>query len=373
MEIIIILITLLIVWRILISLAKSSNAYYEFVVNGIKPEIDKLIKNQPTSRKFVQILNNLQQWKKFSSENYLKKRFQEDKQLQENTKKGIPIFKENIAYYQSSYDRILGEFRLKKPMLKWYVSFQIEKDFKKIQEKFRNSSYNNMFNVEWRYTSPQGRNNYEAKSKFTLYQVSQILSQMQENNVSNSKQITKSSINDNVTITKSSFSNNNNIESIIDVTGQSTIIRSNVVLAKYIPGIPFWSHQYVYSYSEINNTSVKQKEFYRSFKYSFLNGVYYELEGNTNYAFILLFDLLNDYDNHKNISTLESQLKILGQCYYKTKRYADSFLKQKKEKDNIKNSSLNNFKSDSIIDLQNDKTQIIFKKPNLNNYISEIP
>lgn len=122
--------------------------------------------------------------------------------------------------------------------------------------------------------------------------------------------------------------------SIIDVTGQSSIIRSNGVLAKYIPGIPYWSHQYVYSYSEINSTSIIQKEFYRSFKYSFLNGVYYELEGNTNYAFILLFDLLNEYDKHKNISTLESQLKILGECYPKTKSYGSSFLNQKKNNNN---------------------------------------
>lgn len=122
--------------------------------------------------------------------------------------------------------------------------------------------------------------------------------------------------------------------SIIDVTGESTRINSNVVLAKYIPGIPYWPHQYVYSYSEINSASTVQKEFYRSFKYSFLNGIYYELEGNTNYAFILLFDLLNEYDNHKNISRLESQLKILGEFYPKTKSYGISFLNQKKKSNN---------------------------------------
>ncbi|MCZ2248811.1 MAG: hypothetical protein LC111_08650, partial [Bacteroidia bacterium] len=43
------------------------------------------------------------------------------------------------------------------------------------------------------------------------------------------------------------------------------------------------------------------------------------------YAFILLFDLLNEYDNHKDIAKLENQLKILGQCYPKTKSYGISF------------------------------------------------
>jgi hypothetical protein len=71
--------------------------------------------------------------------------------------------------------------------------------------------------------------------------------------------------------------------------------------------------------------------FYAIFKNSFLNGEYFDLEGNTNYAFILLFDLLIEFDNHKDISKLESQLKILGQCYPKTKSYCVSFLIQKME------------------------------------------
>lgn len=471
MEIILILIAFFVLWKVLISLAKSSDAYLEFVVNGIKPEIDKLIQNQPKTRKYIQNLNSLQQWKNFSSKNYLKKRFEEDKYLQECIKNDIPRFKKNIADYQSSYDRILSEFHLKKTQQKWYVSFQIEKDIRQSQQRFSNSNYNNIFDIEWRYTSPQGRNSYESRSKFTLYQVGQVLSQIEENKafIGDTKYqgnlLTQSSGNENLTLIKSgsfnnyndnsiiditrqsmrlnlnlptkkygkgvpkwtdkniySFSEINNAtseqvkfynffkksftngeivslegnynyafilmfdfqneyekdnnflkfetrlnklgncwpdtkpygitilkkkreeknisaskkedDSIIDVTGQSTRINSNVVLAKYIPGVPYWSHQYVYSYSEINSTSIIQKEFYRSFKYSFLDGVYYELEGNTNYAFILLFDLLNEYDNYKNISTLESQLKILGECYPKTKSYGISFLNQKIKSNN---------------------------------------
>jgi ribosomal protein L20A (L18A) len=132
-------------------------------------------------------------------------------------------------------------------------------------------------------------------------------------------------------VTTSSSTSNYNDDSIIDVTDQSYRINSNSNLKKYSIGVPYWEHQYVYSYSEINSSSSEQKKFYAIFKNSFLNGEYLDLEGNTNYAFILLFDLLNEFDNHKDISKLESQLKILGQYYPKTKSYGISFLIQKME------------------------------------------
>ena len=134
-----------------------------------------------------------------------------------------------------------------------------------------------------------------------------------------------------VTVTTSSSSSNYNDDSIIDVTDQSYRINSNNNLKKYSSGVPYWAHHYVYSYSEINSASTEQKKFFTIFKNYFLNGECYDLEGNTNYAFILLFDLLIEFDNHKDISKLESQLKILGQCYSKTKSYGVSFLIQKME------------------------------------------
>lgn len=134
-----------------------------------------------------------------------------------------------------------------------------------------------------------------------------------------------------VTVTTSSSTSKYNDDSIIDVTDQSYRINSNSNLKKYSSGVPYWAHHYVYSYSEINSASSEQKKFYAIFKSSFLNGEYFDLEGNTNYAFILLFDLLIEFDNHKNTSRLESQLKILGQCYPKTKSYGISFLIQKME------------------------------------------
>jgi hypothetical protein len=132
-------------------------------------------------------------------------------------------------------------------------------------------------------------------------------------------------------VTISNSTSNNTDDSIIDITDQSYTINSNSNLKKYSSGVPYWTHHYVYSYSELNSASSEQKKFYTIFKNSFLNGEYFDLEGNTNYAFILLFDLLIEFDNHKNIPKLESQLKILGQCYPKTKSYGVSFLIQKME------------------------------------------
>ena len=130
---------------------------------------------------------------------------------------------------------------------------------------------------------------------------------------------------------ESNSTNSHNDDSIIDVTGQSQSLISIGDLKKYTGGVPYWAHQYVYSYSEVDSASPEQKMFYAIFKNSFLNGEYYDLEGNTNYAFILLFDLINEFDIHKNIPKLESQLKNLGQCYPKTKSYGISFLIQKME------------------------------------------
>jgi len=136
-----------------------------------------------------------------------------------------------------------------------------------------------------------------------------------------------------IAVTTSSSTKSNYDDSIIDVTDQSYRINSNNNLKKYSSGVPYWAHNYVYSYSELNSASAEQKKFYNIFKINFLNGEYFDLEGNTNYAFILLFDLINDYDEHKDISKLESQLKTLGQCYPKTKSYGISFLIEKMELD----------------------------------------
>jgi hypothetical protein len=87
-------------------------------------------------------------------------------------------------------------------------------------------------------------------------------------------------------------------ESIIDVTGMTGEISGashDQTLIKFPGGVPPWQHQYVYSASELQQASAPQKAFYMQFRSEFVKGNYYDLEGNSNYAFILLFDLVDSY------------------------------------------------------------------------------
>jgi len=122
-----------------------------------------------------------------------------------------------------------------------------------------------------------------------------------------------------------------NDNSIIDITPLTNKINSTNNLQKYDNGVPYWAHHYVYSYSELYTATSEQSRFYAIFKDYFFKGEYLDLEGNTNYAFILMFDLLKDYDNNLNVSEIESKLHILGQYYPKTISYGISFLIRKME------------------------------------------
>lgn len=116
--------------------------------------------------------------------------------------------------------------------------------------------------------------------------------------------------------------------SIIDVTGESYALPNNFSRNS---NVPYWGHQYVYSYSEINAATNEQRTFYKTFKANFFNGIFKDLDGNNNYAFILLFDLLNEFDSHRDGALLEKQMKELGNNYPKTKSYCVSFLIKKLE------------------------------------------
>lgn len=214
-----------------------------------------------------------------------------------------------------------------------------------------------MFDIEWRYTSPQGRNRYESKSKITLDQVSRMLSNMEENIVSKSNTkyqeslINQGSKNDNFTITNTSFSNNHKHNSIIDVTGQSTNINTNYRLEHYIPGIPEWKSQYSYHFSEINEASTIQKEFYEIFKYSYLSGIYYNLYKNTNYAFNLINDFDKKYERDKNFLELEIQLKKIILIYPEIKLYSSLIISRKKDANNISTTkNVNVYSNDNFYD-----------------------
>lgn len=120
-------------------------------------------------------------------------------------------------------------------------------------------------------------------------------------------------------------------ESIIDVTGNNyelPIDPVTPVLTKCPTEVIYWRHQYVYSYGELAGASSEQLAFYKNFKECFFSGIYYDLQGNTNYAFILLFDLLDSYPKRIAITDLERRLEILGACYPKTLSYARDLLRK---------------------------------------------
>jgi len=118
-----------------------------------------------------------------------------------------------------------------------------------------------------------------------------------------------------------------NDDSIIDVSKEEYKIPAGKVVNT--PQVPYWPHVYVYSFQDINRASAEQKAFYQEYKQRFLKGEYLDLQGNTNYAFILLFDLLNEYDKPVFLIDVEKKLQALAEHYPRTASYCLTFLVQK--------------------------------------------
>ena len=166
-----------------------------------------------------------------------------------------------------------------------------------------------------------------------------------------------------VTTTNSNILEND--DSIIDVTGNVyNIINPQNCLVKYSEGVPTWKHQYVYSSSEIKYATSEQVKFYNFFKYRFLKGEYIDIEGNSNYSFILLFELIDDYENHKNLLQVERQLEELGQYYPKTKPYLYTSLIKKLEQigDSGPIEQLKNKQSTTPFQYKNPHSQFSFEE-----------
>ncbi|MGM5630948.1 tellurite resistance TerB C-terminal domain-containing protein [Apibacter raozihei] len=139
--------------------------------------------------------------------------------------------------------------------------------------------------------------------------------------------------------------------------------------------VPIWGNRYINSYVDLESATTEQKDFYLLFKEGFLYGDYYNLYGNWNYAFILLFDLLNEYKIHKNIQVLENQLNLLGFYYGKTKSYCVSFLIKKLEiiGDYAKiNELINEYPSDNYSYENENPSSIYGKKLKLNAKETEL-
>lgn len=129
------------------------------------------------------------------------------------------------------------------------------------------------------------------------------------------------------------FTNDSTGNPILDVTDDIVTPFQQTNKAKDSSySVPLWSHRYIYSFADLEAANAEQKEFYYHFKQKFLEGVCLPVEGNTNYAFILLFDLLQSFEEHNDFEKLESQIKKLGNVYYKTRQYGIKFLNEIKRK-----------------------------------------
>lgn len=100
----------------------------------------------------------------------------------------------------------------------------------------------------------------------------------------------------------------------------STIKPVQERLSKSFIPVPEWQHFYVYKKEDISSASWPVRFFYSYYKKCFLRGHFIELEGNNNYAFILLYDLSDQYATFPE--RLASLLNNLAENYPVTKGYA---------------------------------------------------
>lgn len=108
---------------------------------------------------------------------------------------------------------------------------------------------------------------------------------------------------------------NNQYEYTFAVSKTNKITREN-----FNGEVPYWEKTYMYSFP----SSFPSKEistFYKFFKQEFFNGNYIDLNGNNNYVFCLMFDILKD-----SKETIQKYLPILAEKYPITGPYVKSEL-----------------------------------------------
>lgn len=91
---------------------------------------------------------------------------------------------------------------------------------------------------------------------------------------------------------------------------------------KSIDKVPDWAHRYIYSAEEIQYANQEQKEFYEYFRDEFLKGNIVDLNGNTNYAFVLMFELIDVAKKTSDVQLLQEQMDQLSIICPQTARYS---------------------------------------------------
>ena len=91
---------------------------------------------------------------------------------------------------------------------------------------------------------------------------------------------------------------------------------------KSIDKVPDWAHRYIYSAEEIQYANQEQKEFYEYFRDEFFKGNIVDLNGNTNYAFVLMFELIDVAKKTSDVQLLQEQMDQLSIICPQTARYS---------------------------------------------------
>lgn len=89
--------------------------------------------------------------------------------------------------------------------------------------------------------------------------------------------------------------------------------------------VPMWTDTYIWSINDLRSGTASQQRFYRYFKEQFFTGNFIDIEGNTNYAFLLMYDLGNAYRN--KISLLKEYYQHLIEICPKVELYTRRILK----------------------------------------------
>lgn len=130
--------------------------------------------------------------------------------------------------------------------------------------------------------------------------------------------------------TEKSLIPSDEILGIKDESREITLLNSEGILTKLAGGVPYWSQRFIFDARDVRYISRNSKWFYDLLKEKFINGINIDVEGNTNYIFLLLFQLL---DETKDNDLLERLIKRLIKAYPFIKSFAVYHLIRKLEDD----------------------------------------
>lgn len=122
---------------------------------------------------------------------------------------------------------------------------------------------------------------------------------------------------------------NKNGDDIIDINELKlslSILESGQIVNK-LKDVPEWDDFYVFRSTDLVYANKDQKEFYYQFKKRFKQNEFVNIKHQNNYAFVLFFELLDEYTIHNDIHLLQKQFNLLARICLQTKKYSDASLR----------------------------------------------